>query len=70
MLADVILASLVVGGNQLKKKKKEKTQDTDDIVSNAELPFLQCNSIKLKLQVLTRLIRLLAQLTRHKEIQP
>lgn len=33
--------------------------------------FLQCNSIKPKLQVLTRLIRLLAQLTHHKEeIQP
>ena len=58
------------GKNQLKKKKKGKTQDTD-IVSNAELYFLQCNSIKPKLQVLTRLIRLLAQLTHHKEeIQP
>ena len=37
-MADVILASL--GGKEINlKKKKEKTQDTDDMVSKAELHF-------------------------------
>lgn len=57
--------------NQFKKKRKKKHKIQMTWSQELSCIFLQCNSIKPKLQVLTRLIRLLAQLTHHKEeIQP
>ena len=59
------------GKKSIKKKRKKKHKIQTTWSQKLSCIFLQCNSIKPKLLVLTQLIRSLAQLTHHKEeIQP